>query len=519
MLQLIIPSPTFPPLERGLGGVSLWGDLLECSAQYCEGYTFFTITGLWDHYLLHSEVHPRSERCETNADILNTQREYSPNGEVMKAVILAIALFLALPLVLSAQEGMWTIYKEYANTALYHGDSFDSLNLIVGAYNAGLNESYILKSSNGGAAWEKVFAEPIPSFVNDIPATYREISYCSDSLIIALAQDSAKLARSTDGGATWKTTYFSDRIRQRGLSMYDDRFGIIGMLGGPNYINYTSDGGLTWRHISLPTTATDTGGIADVACIGPASFVCLLSTKTSKFFCVTSDTGHTWQTTAALPTTHSFFRMFFLNERLGWVIGANRTTQEPSPSAVIWNTTDGGLNWQPQFDSSQSLSFTDIRFSDSLNGLASGGMLVYRTKDGGKNWNREALDTGVGTIDIYIVYSDSHGGVLVTKSGHILRYIQKGSAVAWEQAVKFGVSSPNPVQRDGTTRINIQSNDTRLLNITIVDIQGKVIRTQKDVIVHPGSNDISVNMLGLSSGTYFAQIDSEDEATALIIGY
>lgn len=111
------------------------------------------------------------------------------------------------------------------------------------------------------------------------------------------------------------------------------------------------------------------------------------------------------------------------------------------------------------------------------------------------------------------MYSDSHGGVLVTKSGHILRYIQKGSAVAWEQAVKFGVSSPNPVQRDGTTRINIQSNDTRLLNITIVDIQGKVIRTQKDVIVHPGSNDISVNMLGLSPGSYFAQIDSENEVT------
>jgi photosystem II stability/assembly factor-like uncharacterized protein len=432
-------------------------------------------------------------------------------------VAIVVILFGCLPEVGSAQQGDWTIYKEYANTALYHGDSFDSLNMIVGALDAGIKESYILKSSNGGATWEKVFAEPIPPFTNDFPATYREISWFSDSLIIALAQDSAKLARSTDGGATWKTTYFSDRIRQRGLSMYDDRFGVIGMLGGPNYINHTSDGGLTWTHISLPKSATDSGGIADVACVGPASFVCLLSTKTSKFFCVTSDTGQTWQTTVALPTTHSFFRMFFLNERLGWVIGANRTTQEPSSSAVIWNTTDGGLNWQPQFDSSQSLPFTDIRFSDSLHGLASGGTLVYRTKDGGKNWNREALDTGVGTIDIYIVYSDSHGGILVTKSGHILRYIQKGSSVPGQRDFTFGVFSPNPVPSNGIARINIKSDVTRLLDITIVDIQGNVIHEQRDIEVTAGSNRLVMNTTNLPAGTYFAQIVSGSETEVIRI--
>jgi photosystem II stability/assembly factor-like uncharacterized protein len=90
------------------------------------------------------------------------------------------------------------------------------------------------------------------------------------------------------------------------------------------------------------------------------------------------------------PESSSFYDVFFINPRRGWVVGF---------SGII-ATQDGGTNWQVQFDSTvppigESIAVIHkVIFLDEQEGWAIGTGpvetgLLFHTTNGGENWDKE----------------------------------------------------------------------------------------------------------------------------------
>jgi photosystem II stability/assembly factor-like uncharacterized protein len=126
------------------------------------------------------------------------------------------------------------------------------------------------------------------------------------------------------------------------------------------------------------------------------------------------DTGETWQQ-ARVPVSSDLTALFFVTDQLGWAVGHD---------GVILHTRDGGVTWTLQLDGRRANErlvehlqhrsteeprnaemqrlldeakrfkeqgadkpFLDVWFSDESKGYVVGAYnLIFRTSDGGKNW-------------------------------------------------------------------------------------------------------------------------------------
>ena len=106
-----------------------------------------------------------------------------------------------------------------------------------------------------------------------------------------------------------------------------------------------------------------------------------------------SKDGIDWHQTNT-PTQSLLTTIFFIDEQEGWVGGHD---------TLILHTTDGGENWQIQYEDPITggdipKPILDIVFTDKNNGYAIGAYgLMLSTNDGGKNW--DTVDT-TGLYDL-----------------------------------------------------------------------------------------------------------------------
>ncbi len=97
---------------------------------------------------------------------------------------------------------------------------------------------------------------------------------------------------------------------------------------------------------------------------------------------VHSENGDTWSQ-ATSPVQILLTNVFFLDDKLGWATGHD---------AVILHTTDGGKNWQLQYEDpipggDIPKPLLDVYFADENNGFASGAYgLMLKTSNGGQDW-------------------------------------------------------------------------------------------------------------------------------------
>jgi hypothetical protein len=105
----------------------------------------------------------------------------------------------------------------------------------------------------------------------------------------------------------------------------------------------------------------------------------------------TKDGGQTW-TKVALP--RSAVAVFFANESLGWLVGADGS---------IWRTTEFGQDWTRL---TRLPGVLRVHFVDANRGWAVGAhKSVWETTDGGKKWNRVAAAAEPKTTSDFTVYT------------------------------------------------------------------------------------------------------------------
>jgi len=136
----------------------------------------------------------------------------------------------------------------------------------------------------------------------------------------------------------------------------------------------------------------------------------------------TTNGGISWST---IYTNVYFDKLFFLNRNEGWAVGRKHYVPEYTNS--VYHTTNGGLSWEEQLADTLNNNYPNIFFLDKNHGWTGDFLNLYSTKDGGKNWQIEALNDfpiareifGVLFLDTLKgwVFGDSYYGLKTTDGG------------------------------------------------------------------------------------------------------
>ncbi len=224
------------------------------------------------------------------------------------------------------------------------------------------------------------------------------------------------------------------------------------------YVTYSSDGGTSWAHHTLPGTNAQ---VVDVYALGAASavvgtrsghimkttdggesWVTLMEQVNARFgnlhfwdadngLAITSDAdrkstalvyrtddgGANWEQIAEVPARWPIDRtLTFFDRDHGWFASSNATLPSPSEPVIIY-TTDGGETWAEAEVSSQNVA--DISFLSVDRGFCVDDMtgFVRRSINGGRNWRSAfypmsgqrnvAVQTFAGSDVIWIVSDEA----------------------------------------------------------------------------------------------------------------
>jgi photosystem II stability/assembly factor-like uncharacterized protein len=248
------------------------------------------------------------------------------------------------------------------------------------------NDKAIWRTTNGGRSWTQVLCAS-PAKTGNVSTFFRD----SKTAWVAVSDESTNVAilRSTDGGGTWIPSQLrqSQIIQDSCLSFFGADQGWLmlipahAMNSSPGVLYRTRDGGAHWRKVN----GTDAS---------PRAWI--------------------WEE-AALPEfahRHPYLvcggATAFGNDSVGWINGSLASTTP----AYLFNTRDGGRSWQvqrlllpaslppgrmdpiglPRFfqpDTNQGILPAEFHPADSL--ASNFCTLIYRTHDGGLNWQPTTL--------------------------------------------------------------------------------------------------------------------------------
>ena len=231
----------------------------------------------------------------------------------------------------------------------------------------------------------------------------------------------------TDGGASWTANRFGPPLGFNNLSFRDSIHGCAvgqssnsGGWGSDSVIWTTSDGGVTWKQTYFEQ---DGGGL------GAAVF-----TSKKKGWAVgrygtvlkTVNGGKSWKKVAvpADAAAYDFTSVVFVDAKHGWAIGCPNQTAPASTRSLLLRTSNGGSNWTSvHFQMTEaSGQLYSISFASSTEGWAAGDFgCVYHTSDGGATWTEQATAPHVNPlIEAYqVLFLDDKNGFVVSDDGYL----------------------------------------------------------------------------------------------------
>lgn len=164
----------------------------------------------------------------------------------------------------------------------------------------------------------------------------------------------------------------------------------------------TSDGGETWRRITVPTKTElfhlDFSGNSHGWIVGDGGVVLH-----------TTDEGQTWRKQSA-GTTLPLYHVDFRDDDEGYIVGKTGT---------ILRTENGGEMWQPVITSTKD-TLMRVDFADDKNGWIVGyGGTILHSSNKGKTWIRQ---NGQNRSRLYGLFVDKKVGWAVGEKGLVLRF-------------------------------------------------------------------------------------------------
>lgn len=239
----------------------------------------------------------------------------------------------------------------------------DSSAITTGFFTTSLGNNVMTKTTDKGQNWQSISITPY-WLLNDM-------SFANDSLGWGVGIQ-GNIFKTIDGGQTWNNFYGNGRMKLEKVAFSDSIHGVAGSMEGVLY--QTSDGGKSWNF-------TNMFGAYITKIYTPYKDTIYLSCL-SKFY-HSFDGGLTWSYS---NTPESFGGFFFINRLKIIALGDEERIYKSQDGGYTWSMvgSGGGLN---------TPAYTDIIFTDSLNGWLVGGnnSKILRTYNGGITWAQKYI--------------------------------------------------------------------------------------------------------------------------------
>lgn len=393
-------------------------------------------------------------------------------------------LIFALLMLLIPVQGMvaqnWTRVGTGVTDRPLFGVSFADNNTVFAVGGNGGLSGYgvMVKSTDAGATWSTVNIGFSVLRLNTIRFTSPLVGYA--------AGHSMNIIKTTDGGETWTDLYpnLPQAVRTYvenanassiannnpglvqefwDLDFSDDNNGYA--VGYNGHVLKTTDGGVNWTY--KPNFGTGTYRDVDVRSESLA-YLALHGNNLQK----STDGGMTWANMTYPTVAAHFFSTYFVNDNTGFATGQPVAGQ---PGYVL-KTTDGA-NWTNTALGAAGQIFNRVVFVNNAVGYIVGaGGKIFTTTNTGGTWSEMTS----GTTNTLRNFDFSNNvRIAVGDGGAIMRLVEITTSNENLHENNLMQIYPNPVK----DVLNIRSN-AEVKKLTVRDITGKVVllsETQQNI--------------------------------------
>lgn len=262
------------------------------------------------------------------------------------------------------------------------------------------NANYFAYTLDGGATWTQ----------SNAPATVGQRDLAYNGGVLYMAGSYYSIFKSTNDGANWDSVFFYDGSNVNQPTPFiiygmDANGSDIITVGNNGTVNFSNDGGATWRNKNYSVTNSvgsyfyssmyiDAASFAD----GAGSGKIWLGCNGGGSMLYSSNGGANW-TNQATSHTSSIYDIDFINSTTGYIAGGNAF----GAIGQLSKTTDGGATWvmislPSPFNTHQlnNVDFIDENTGWIFGGLPFGsGITSAKTTDGGTTWTQQPNDAGL----------------------------------------------------------------------------------------------------------------------------
>jgi photosystem II stability/assembly factor-like uncharacterized protein len=357
-----------------------------------------------------------------------------------------------------------------------------------------LSTGEILRTINAGVKWDTV-----SSYSTADVAFCGGVRYVGQDTLVAYGDADAQgvfVTRSVDGGKTWS----------RNLSLPSDSLRADGLYA--SYVSYgqgmESFGKTAWA--TLYNTANDPPSILK-----------------------TTDGGVTWSwfrvTLPSGPALGYLMRSItFEDASVGFAVSRRAYSSSSVGDNYLTKTTDGGRTWSDTISvepgkahaNAKPMTAKTIRGTNTVIAVGCGlsGSKAWISNDKGLTWSALDSPTPNPNADLRnLAFGSTTQGIMVGTQNivkiNMLTVVEDNRGV---NPTRFALEQNYPNPFNPSTKINYSIPKTSFVELKIVDLLGRTVRTLVNGEQGAGEHSVVFDAKGLSSGVYFYKMNAGDLA-------
>ena len=430
-----------------------------------------------------------------------------------------------------------TILTTGSEKGLINGIKFSKINTQVGIVVSDpkdLSSSFkVWKTTNGGTNWI-LYNVSQPANNKTHGAIYGTFVNNANFFGFGVSEAPPRYCVTTNGGSNWSyvtLTCLPQTFQYVSTIAFSDNnlFGLAATSSNNNTVARTTDGGITWKAQIIPTTLTNAwSSIKWVP--GTPTVYAIFSTPNSVEGFRSDDNGSTWITSTFPSATKDIkdFDAYYMSGGLA-----------PSNAFMYSSSVDGTtlkLQDSPMPVKLQSFTYSVTGRKINLIWITSSeennaGFEIYRidasknSNDPG-NWINAGFVQGKGNTNNTTEYNFSDSKLSAGKYNYKIKQIDYNGNFeyfALEGSVEIGTPSkynlsqnyPNPF--NPTTKIDYEIQQDSRVSLKIYDISGKEVMSLVNQNQTAGFYTVNVNASNLSSGNYFYKLTMTVNGQDLVI--